>query len=166
MAAVELQAAVVERGYGELLERKVEDGRDWLCFEHHGNETGYNKYNHAGLVIMWGVLHDEETVTASKLVAGSGNLDAYVSRDHRDDLHRSERRTRFFQAISRSRLRNQLKRMRGLIASKDAEGARKVLSPTLSLIERSLSKGILHRNTAARYKSRLSRQVVALGRSR
>ncbi len=81
------------------------------------------------------------------------------------NLRKSARQNEINRA-RRSRLRNQLKRMRELVATKDAEGARKALSTTLSLIDRSFSKGILRRNTAARYKSRLSRQVVALGRSR
>ncbi|HEU4403447.1 MAG TPA: 30S ribosomal protein S20 [Candidatus Polarisedimenticolia bacterium] len=66
----------------------------------------------------------------------------------------------------RSRLRTQIRKLRELVSKKDSEGARKALTPTLSLIDRSLTKGILHRNTAARYKSRLTRQVSALGRAR
>ncbi len=66
----------------------------------------------------------------------------------------------------RSRLRSQLRALRTLVARKDVEGARKALTATLSTIDRSLSKGIIHGNTAARYKSRLSRQVAALGGSR
>lgn len=71
--------------------------------------------------------------------------------------------------INRSRrgqLRTQLKKLRALIDSKDAAAAKKALPSTLSLIDRSFKNGILQRNTAARYKSRLSRHVVALGRSR
>lgn len=64
----------------------------------------------------------------------------------------------------RSRLRNQVRKLRELLARKDADGARAALGPTLSTIDRSLGKGIIHRNTAARYKSRLSRQVAALAR--
>jgi small subunit ribosomal protein S20 len=66
----------------------------------------------------------------------------------------------------RSRLRGQLRRIRALIDRKDADGAHKVLDATLSTIDRSLTKGIIHRNTAARYKSRLTRQVRALAGSR
>ncbi len=66
----------------------------------------------------------------------------------------------------RSRLRGQLRKLRELIGRKDNEGARQALSTTLSTIDRSLSKGIIHRNTAARYKSRLTRQVQALAGGR
>ena len=66
----------------------------------------------------------------------------------------------------RSRLRSQLKKLRALLVEKDAAGARRELSRTLSILGRSVTKGILHRNTAARHKSRLTRQVNALGGGR
>ncbi len=55
----------------------------------------------------------------------------------------------------RSKLRTGLKDIRAAIASKDAEAARKQVSATVALIDRMASKGIIHRNAAARYKSRL-----------
>ncbi len=79
---------------------------------------------------------------------------------------RKSRRRNAVNRARRSRLRTQIKKLRELLAHKDAEGARKALTATLSVIDRSLSRGILHRNTAARYKSRLSRQVASLGRAR
>jgi len=66
----------------------------------------------------------------------------------------------------RSRLRSQLRKLRALLVEKDATGARRELSRTLSILDRSVTKGILHRNTAARHKSRLTRQVNALGGGR
>jgi small subunit ribosomal protein S20 len=79
---------------------------------------------------------------------------------------RKNRRRNAINRARRSRLRTQLKKLRELLARKDAPGAQKALTATLSVIDRSLSKGVLHRNTAARYKSRLSRQVASLGRGR
>jgi len=66
----------------------------------------------------------------------------------------------------RSRLRTEIKKIRQLLARRDAAAARKALGIALSIIDRSLSKGIIHRNTAARYKSRLTRQVQALSAAR
>jgi len=132
-ARAALVAELVEQGHRKLLDEKTADGRDVLCFEHHGNETGFNRYNHVGLVILWGVLHDDDTVTASKLVAGHDNLDAYVSATHIDRLHRSERRHRVFQAISRGRMRNpaiddpeQATEMRVVIFDSDETMAEKI----------------------------------------
>ncbi len=81
------------------------------------------------------------------------------------NIRKNRRRNRVNRA-RRSSLRTQIKKLRELLASKNAEGARKALTPTLSVIDRSVTKGILHRNAAARYKSRLTRQVAALGRAR
>lgn len=64
--------------------------------------------------------------------------------------------------LHRSRLRGQIKRLRVAIESKDKGEAQALLMPTFALIDRSIHKGILHRNTAARYKSRLSLKLKAL----
>jgi len=63
---------------------------------------------------------------------------------------------------NRSRLRGQLKKLRAAAADKDLETARRLLPGTLSLIDRSIQKGVLHENTAARHKSRLTRLVNSL----
>lgn len=64
--------------------------------------------------------------------------------------------------MHRTRLRHQIRRLREAIASKDKAAAQALLKPTLSLIDHSIRKGILHPNTAARYKSRLSLRLSAL----
>jgi small subunit ribosomal protein S20 len=63
----------------------------------------------------------------------------------------------------RSRLRNQMRRLRAALDSKDKSTAESLLKPTFALIDHSIHKGILHRNTAARYKSRLSIRLKSLG---
>jgi small subunit ribosomal protein S20 len=55
----------------------------------------------------------------------------------------------------RSKLRTGLKAIRQALDAKDIAGAKKELSATQSLVDKMASKGIIHRNTAARYKSRL-----------
>ncbi len=56
----------------------------------------------------------------------------------------------------RSALRNQIRRLRAALEAKDKSAAQSLLGPTLALIDRSIHKGVIHPNTAARYKSRLS----------
>jgi small subunit ribosomal protein S20 len=48
-----------------------------------------------------------------------------------------------------------MKRLRTAITAGDATAAANLLHPTMSAIDRSISKGVLHENTANRYKSRL-----------
>lgn len=62
----------------------------------------------------------------------------------------------------RTKLRHQIRKLRTALATKDKAATQAALRPTLALIDHSVHKGILHRNTAARYKSRLSRRVNAL----
>jgi len=56
----------------------------------------------------------------------------------------------------RTFVRSMMKDLRRAIDAKDAAAAGKLLRPTLSAIDRAISKGILHENTANRYKSRLT----------
>lgn len=70
------------------------------------------------------------------------------------------------QAVNRAnttRVRSFMKKLRGAIAAKDAASAGTLLRPTLSAIDRAISKGVLEENTGNRYKSRLSLAVNGLG---
>jgi small subunit ribosomal protein S20 len=60
---------------------------------------------------------------------------------------------------NRSKLRTQIKKLRSALASGDKQQSQELLQPTISLIDKSVNKGVLHRNTAARYKSRLTSHV-------
>ena len=62
-----------------------------------------------------------------------------------------------------SRLRTQIKKLRATVAGKDEAEAKRLLPETIALIDRSIQKGVVHENTAARYKSRLTRLVGTLG---
>lgn len=53
--------------------------------------------------------------------------------------------------------------MRAALAAADKAQSTELLNPTVSIIDKMVNKGILHRNTAARYKSRLTRHIAELG---
>ena len=57
---------------------------------------------------------------------------------------------------NRTQVRTVMKRMRGALASQDASAAGSLLSNVFSAIDRAVTKGVLHENTANRYKSRLT----------
>ncbi len=59
-------------------------------------------------------------------------------------------------------LRSSLRRLRQTLAAMDPEKAHQQISQTLSRIDKAVQKGILHRNTAGRLKSRLTVRVNAL----
>jgi small subunit ribosomal protein S20 len=59
----------------------------------------------------------------------------------------------------RSRLRTALRSIRASLDAKDLTGAKSALNKTVSIVDKMASKGIIHRNTAGRYKSRLSARL-------
>ena len=59
----------------------------------------------------------------------------------------------------RTRMRGAIRDLRAHAESGDGEAAKAALPATLSLIDTTAQKGIIHTNTAARYKSRLSKLV-------
>jgi small subunit ribosomal protein S20 len=60
---------------------------------------------------------------------------------------------------NRGRLRTEIRKLRAAIAAGDPEKAKALLVQAVSLIDKSIQKGIIHRNAAARYKSRLTTSV-------
>ena len=60
---------------------------------------------------------------------------------------------------NRSALRTQIKKLRTALTAGDKNQSQELLTPTVSAIDKAVNKGILHRNTAARYKSRLTSHV-------
>ncbi len=79
------------------------------------------------------------------------------------DLRRTARRTERNRA-AKGKLRSSLKRVRTAMADTQAQAAAQALSQATPIVDRAVSKGILHKNTAARHKSRLMRQVNRLGK--
>ena len=61
---------------------------------------------------------------------------------------------------NRSKLRTQIKKLRSAVAASDKKQSGELLNPTMSTIDKAVNKGIIHKNTAARYKSRLTKHVA------
>ena len=63
---------------------------------------------------------------------------------------------------NRSKLRTQIKSLRTAVAAADKNASTALLGPTVSLIDKAVNKGVLHRNTAARHKARLTKKTNSL----
>ena len=63
---------------------------------------------------------------------------------------------------NRGALRTEIKRLRAAVEEGNREEAQTLLPKTVSIIDRSVQKGVLHKNAAARYKSRLTGSVSKL----
>jgi len=76
-------------------------------------------------------------------------------------VRQTEKRTANNRA-SRSRLRTALRSLREALAAGDKTAAETQYRATVSIIDKSVQKGVLHGNAASRYKSRLNTRVQAL----
>jgi small subunit ribosomal protein S20 len=62
---------------------------------------------------------------------------------------------------NKSRVRSALRTLRTALTSGDAGSLDTTFRATVSALDKSVQKGILHKNTASRYKSRLAARVKA-----
>ncbi len=79
--------------------------------------------------------------------------------------HRQSEKRRARNHAMKARLRTLVKKVRVALESKDAVGAAAGLGVAARALDRAVSKGIIHRNNAARRISRLSHQVASLPKS-
>ena len=63
---------------------------------------------------------------------------------------------------NKSKLRSALRLMRESITAGDHKSATEAYRATVSVLDKSVQKGVLHKNTASRYKGRLNARVKAL----
>ena len=75
---------------------------------------------------------------------------------------RTSEKSRLLNASARSRLRTYIKKVLHAVAKGDAETAQAAFREATPVIDSAVTKGLIHRNKAARSKSRLSARVKAL----
>jgi len=75
---------------------------------------------------------------------------------------RQAEKRRNHNASLRSLVRTVIKKVNAAVESGDAEAAAAAYSEAVPVIDRMADKGIIHKNKAARHKSRLNAQVKAL----
>jgi small subunit ribosomal protein S20 len=78
---------------------------------------------------------------------------------HRQSLKKRERN----RAV-RTEMRHEIRKVRETVAKADGAAAAGELKTAMKVIQKAASKGVIHRNTASRYISRLSKKVGALSR--
>ena len=75
--------------------------------------------------------------------------------------HRQSLKNREHNRQLRARLRTALKAIRAAVDGNDLAAAKAALKQTVSLIDKMASKGVIHRNAAGRYKSRLTVRLAS-----
>ena len=75
---------------------------------------------------------------------------------------RQGEKRRIRNASQRSMARTYIKRVNAAIEAKNVEEANDAFVQAVPVIDKMISKGIIHKNQAARYKSRLNKKIKAL----
>ncbi|BFM09003.1 30S ribosomal protein S20 [Halioxenophilus aromaticivorans] len=75
---------------------------------------------------------------------------------------RQNDKARHHNASLRSMVRTYIKKVNAAIAAGDVESAKAAYTAAVPVIDRIADKGIIHKNKAARHKSRLNAQIKAL----
>ena len=83
-----------------------------------------------------------------------------ASHDSALKAHRQNVKRREHNRQMRTRLRRALRDIRAAIDSGTPAEVKDALRNTISLVDKMAGKGIIHRNTAGRYKSRLASRVA------
>ena len=76
--------------------------------------------------------------------------------------HRQSLKRRMTNQMNRHKLKTHLKKMRTAITGGKSAEAKTLLPATFGVIDRSVQKGVIKKNTARRYKSRLTKRVNSL----
>ncbi len=84
------------------------------------------------------------------------NIKSAKKRIRRTSRQRDRNRT------LRSQMRTAIRDLRQAVATGDAAGAQEMLRRTLGIVDSTARKGVIHANTAARTKSRLTRAVATI----
>ena len=84
------------------------------------------------------------------------NIKSAAKRDRQNKVRRMRNR------VAKSSLRTATRRFDAAVASQDSAAAQEELKRVTSLLDKYAVKGVLHRNTAARKKSRLSARFHAI----
>ena len=79
--------------------------------------------------------------------------------------YRQSLKRKLINSKSAHKLKTQLKRLKTAIAAKKTADAKGLLPATFSLIDKSVQKGVIKKNTASRHKARLNKSVNAVAAS-
>jgi len=78
-------------------------------------------------------------------------------------VRQSEKR-RAINRSHRTKVRTYIKKLRSALESGSKQEVAQILPETISVIDKSVQKGVLHANAAARYKSRLTASANQTGK--
>lgn len=78
-----------------------------------------------------------------------------ANHDSAEKKHRQDEKKRMVNRSNRSKMKNKIKALRKKVEAGQKDEAAKMLPKTISIIDMTVRKGTIHKNTGSRYKSRL-----------
>jgi small subunit ribosomal protein S20 len=78
-----------------------------------------------------------------------------ANHDSATKKHRQDEKKRMVNRINRSKMKNKIKALKKKVSVGERDEAVKMLPGTISIIDMTVRKGTIHKNTGSRYKSRL-----------
>lgn len=76
--------------------------------------------------------------------------------------YKRDEKKRLINKMNRSKMKNKIKKFKKDIEAGNIDEAKKIFPQVISIIDKTVSKGTLHKKTGSRYKSRLT---VLLGKT-
>ena len=76
--------------------------------------------------------------------------------------HRQSEKRRLRNRAAKTRLRHLIREVRDAVSNRDADAAAKTLAVASRALDKAVTKGVVHRNNAARRIARLARSVSEL----
>jgi small subunit ribosomal protein S20 len=86
------------------------------------------------------------------------NIKSQIKRNRQNDTHRLRNR------VYRGAARTFVAKARRSIEGSDPEAARKAIQEAVSALDKAAQKGVIHKNNAARRKSRLMKHLASLAK--
>jgi small subunit ribosomal protein S20 len=78
-----------------------------------------------------------------------------ASHDSAVKKHKQDEKKRMVNRINRSKMKNKIKALKRKFAAGQKDEAAKLLPEAIAIIDSTIRKGTIHKNTGSRYKSRL-----------
>ncbi len=78
-----------------------------------------------------------------------------ANHDSATKKHRQDEKKRMVNRINRSKMKNKIKALKKKVSVGERDEAVKLLPGAISIIDMTVRKGTIHKNTGSRYKSRL-----------
>jgi small subunit ribosomal protein S20 len=79
-----------------------------------------------------------------------------ASHDSAIKKHRQDEKKRMVNRSNRSKMKNKIKSLKRKVSDGNREEAIKLLPEAIAIIDMTVRKGTIHKNTGSRYKSRLN----------